>query len=139
MGFSRNICTPLLRWGYRFFLKFTPWISSQIYRDPSGIFHCFCIDPLWKSMFFPQFLVYPPGIPTTLLQPLEFFIDILNRGVTIFFWKSPILIETVLIESLIWISVCRLLNLSNPHCFYNSSVLVYSVWMEQERQAHSKC
>ena len=36
MGFSRKICTPLLRWGYRFFWSLPPWISSQIYRDPTG-------------------------------------------------------------------------------------------------------
>ena len=37
--------------------------------------------------FYPQILVYHPGNWTTL--PPEISIDILNRGITNFFWKIP--------------------------------------------------
>ena len=49
MGFSRKKLYPLLIMSI--FLKLTPWISNQIYREPHGIFHFFTLTP-WKSMFF---------------------------------------------------------------------------------------
>ena len=49
----------------------------------TGIFDFFCIDPLKIHVFF-SFLVCPLEFQR-LLYPLEFPIDILNRGVTIFF------------------------------------------------------
>ena len=46
MGFLRkmskcNLKCKMLR--ISIFLKLNPWISSQIYRDPPGIFSIFCV------------------------------------------------------------------------------------------------
>ena len=51
--FQKKIVPPVLR--ISIFLKFTPWISSQIYRDPPGVFGL------------------PPGIPTTFSLPPGIF------------------------------------------------------------------
>ena len=77
MGFSRKKLYPPPLCGYRFL---TPWISSQIYRDPPG-----------NPCFFLNFWRLPWNSNDYDSTSLEFSIDILNRGVTIFFWKSPIL------------------------------------------------
>ena len=82
-AFPEINCTPPC-WGYWFFWNWPPWISSQIYLDSPGIFHSFALTPSpWKFMFFPQFLVYPPGIPVTFTHLLS--IEILNRGRLQFF------------------------------------------------------
>ena len=60
----------------------TKWICSKFYHHSPGIFHFFALTPL-------ELLVFPQ-IPTTFTLPhLEISIDILNRGVSNFFWKSP--------------------------------------------------
>ena len=85
-GFSRKKLY-LLR--ISIFLKLTPWISSQIYRDPPpGIFHFFALTPL-EIHFFPQFLVYPLEFQRLNSTPWNFSVNILNWGVTFFFWKIP--------------------------------------------------
>ena len=85
MGFSRNKLYPPPVEDIDFFEVDPP--EFPVILTPWN-FPFFCIDPPWKSMFFPQFLVYPPGIPTNFTLPLEFFIDIPNRGVTFFSGKA---------------------------------------------------
>ena len=77
------------------FLKLTPWISSQIYR----IF--FLHWPPWKTNVFSSSFGVPPGIQTTFevfSSTLEFPINILNGGVTVFFWKSPIYRKIIMVK-----------------------------------------
>ena len=88
-GFSRKKLY-LLR--ISIFLKLTPWISSQIYRDPpSWNFPFFCIDPPGNP-FFPLFLVYPLEFQQLNSTPWNFSINILNRGLH-FFSGKPITIS----------------------------------------------
>ena len=75
-AFTEKNCPPNVE-DINFFRVDPPWISIQIYCDPPGI------------LFFYSIFGLPPGIPKTLLY-LEFSIDILIRGVTIFFWKRPL-------------------------------------------------
>ena len=70
--FQRNIVRPC--WGYRFFgvdQSILPW-------------------PPWKSILFPKIFSYPsPWNSNDLCStPLEFSIDILNRGITEFFFQE---------------------------------------------------
>ena len=69
--FQKKIVPPLLR--ISIFLKLTPWISSQIYRDPPGIFYFFALTPLENPYFFPQSLVYPLEFQRLLLYPPGIF------------------------------------------------------------------
>ena len=64
--FQKKKCAPLLR--ISTFWSWPHWISSRIYLDSLG-FSIFLHWPPWKSMFFPQLLVYPRGIPTTFTLP----------------------------------------------------------------------
>ena len=59
------------------FIVYTPWISIQIYREPPGIFYFFALTPLF---FFLNFWFTPLEFQRLLLYPLEFSIDILDRG-----------------------------------------------------------
>ena len=71
-----NLLTVMQKWTFP---------KSQIYCDHPGIFHFFELISPWKSMFFPQFWCTPLEFQRFLLYPLEFSINILNGGVTIFF------------------------------------------------------
>ena len=72
------------------FLKLIPWISSQFYHDPPGIFHFFALTPLEFLVFPSNSDILPPPLEFQLLSlyPLEAFIDILNRGFQFFLDKS---------------------------------------------------
>ena len=62
---------------------FLKLIFSQIYRDFPGIFDFFALTYL-EIHIFSQFLVYPPWYSKDFYStPLEFTIDIHNRGVRI--------------------------------------------------------
>ena len=76
-AFPEKSWIPLLR--IPIFLKLTPWIYSQIYRDP---------------LEFSIILVYPPGIPTTFTLPPGIFHWYPEQGVTIIFLKKPISIDS---------------------------------------------
>ena len=55
------------------------------------IFTDFQSLPLWNSAYFWQIFVYPYGIPLHFKTlPLGMEMDLLNRGCTVFFWKSPL-------------------------------------------------
>ena len=70
--FQKKIAPPLLR--ISIFLNFTPWISSQIYRDPPGIFNFFfALTPPLEIHVFSSIFGAPPGIPTTFPLPPGFF------------------------------------------------------------------
>ena len=66
-----NLLTVMQKWTFP---------KSQIYCDHPGIFHFFELISPWKSMFFPQFWCTPLEFQRLLLYPLEFSIDIFNRG-----------------------------------------------------------
>ena len=85
--FQKKIVTPLLR--ISIFWSWTPWISSQIFRYPLE-FSNICIDPPGNPCFSLNFWCTPWNSNNFYSTSLEFSIDILNRGVTIFFWKNPI-------------------------------------------------
>ena len=88
-AFPEKNYNPLLR--ISIFLKLIPWISSQFYHDPPGIFHFFCIYPFgnprfslkfWHTLLeFQLFSLQPPPLP-------EISIDILNRGFKFFSGKA---------------------------------------------------
>lgn len=94
MGFSRKkIVPPMLR--ISIFLELTPLDFQSILPWLLWNFRKFSISLRWpplKSTFFPQILVYPPWNSNDFYStPLEFSIDILNRGGYGFFLKKPIL------------------------------------------------
>ena len=72
-----NLLTVMQKWTFP---------KSQIYCDHPGIFHFFELISPWKSMFFPQFWCTPLEFQRFLLYPLEFSIDIFNRGGYNFFF-----------------------------------------------------
>ena len=90
-AFPEKIVPPC--WGYRFFWSWLFWIldfrSNLLW--PLWNFPFFYIDPLEIHVFL-QFLVQPLEFERLLLYPLDFFIDILNRGggYNVSFSKSPI-------------------------------------------------
>ena len=57
--FQKEIVPSLLKISIS--LKFTPWISSQIYREPPGVFHFFALPTLEIYVFSSIFGV-PPWI-----------------------------------------------------------------------------
>ena len=73
------LCTPPC-WGY--FLKLTPGFSIKFTVTPLE-FSISCTP--WESMFFAQFLMCPPGIPTTYNLPPRIFHWYPQQDV--FFWK----------------------------------------------------
>ena len=80
-AFPEKNCTPPPCWRYRFFWSWTPWISSQIYRELEfSIF--FALAPLEIHVF--SSIFGAPGIPTTF--------TLLNRGggLQFFFWKNKL-------------------------------------------------
>ena len=73
----------------RAFLKLTPWISSQIYCDVTPLeFSIFFASTSLNIHVFSQFLVYPPGIPTTL-PPWSFPLISSTEGLHFFQLKKP--------------------------------------------------
>ena len=83
LGFSRKNCT--LCWGYRFLWSWL-WIFRQIYHDLPGILHLFALTPLKIHVISSIFGVYlSRNFQRLLIYPLEFSIDMLNRGLQFFF------------------------------------------------------
>ena len=87
MGFSRKKLYPLY---FQSNLPWPPWNFPFFCINAPGN-PCFLLNLIpWNSNDFystPWTFTLPPGL---LLYPLKFSIDNLDRGVTIFFWKSPI-------------------------------------------------
>ena len=118
MDFPEKNCTPPVK-NIDFFEVDPPEFPVKFNVIPLE-FSIFLSWPPWKSMFFPQLLVCPHGIPTTFTLPMEweFSIDIFNRGVTTFFWKNPIIeslaIGFIVVRSLRrsewFFTVCQLIN-----------------------------
>ena len=86
MGFLRNkldtapSLLPLLRISN----FFTPWISSQIYHDSLEIFYCFVLTFL-EIQILSSNCIHTPWSSNDFYFSLEFFIDIIYRGVADFF------------------------------------------------------
>ena len=91
-GFSRKKLYPPC-WGHQFFFQVDPPNFQSTLPGPPGIskkYPLFFINPpgnpcfsfnFWHTPWISiKFLIYPPGIS----------IDVLNRGVSVFFLKSPL-------------------------------------------------
>ena len=91
--FQKKNCTPPC-WGYQFFWSWLPGFPVKFTVTSLWNFPFFLhwpSPPPGNLCFFLNFLCTPLEFQRLLLYPLEFSIDILNRGGgTIFFWKSPL-------------------------------------------------
>ena len=121
LTFPEKYCSLLLR--ISFFLKWTPWISSQYYDDPLEFFN-FLHLPFWESSFFPQILTYPPGIPTTFNIPPGNFYWYSQQGVSNFFLGKPVVSQQLFF------------NIEYPYHFY-FLLLYFSLFRANSRVPHS--
>ena len=93
LAFKENIFIPTLMLRILISFKLTPWIIHSNLQWPPGNFHFFALTPPWKSMFFSQFLVYPPGFPITFTLPPGTF-HWYPQQLQFVSGKSPLLIAT---------------------------------------------
>ena len=123
MGFSRKKLYPLLIMSI--FLKLTPWISNQIYREPHGIFHFFTLTP-WKSMFFFNYWCTPWNSNAFYCTPWNFLISSTGGGDGYIFFLEKSNIskhkQKIFLPYFIW--MFHHLFSFNPFCRYCVSDIV---------------
>ena len=103
MGFSRKKLYPLLR--ISIFFEVDPWISSQFFNDPPGIFHFFALT-LCKFSVFPQILTYPLEFQLPSLYPSGNFHWYPQTGGFNFFLEKPnVLSMLALVNSQKWLYI----------------------------------
>ena len=88
LGFSRKKLYPLLR--IPFLIVAPPQFQSILLWPPWNFLLFFCINPSGNPLFPLKSPHHPWNSSYFHSNRLEIFIDILNRGVSNFFWKNLI-------------------------------------------------